>query len=103
MGWPLGRSWTSYCHYRNPDRPPVVHLCRSQGCSPPAPSSSPRDARLPEGQAGRGSAVISQSQAESLCPVTNERPGMCDMTRSVTSYIFMSRRLSIMLDEENKM
>lgn len=44
-------SGRSYHHDRNSDRPAVVHLRLRQGLLPPAPPTSPRDARIPEEEA----------------------------------------------------
>merc|ERR1712203_1322405 len=53
----LGRSGTQDHHDWNTDCSPMVHLRWSQGSAEAAPPSSPRDARVPEGQARCGSAV----------------------------------------------
>merc|ERR1739840_69673 len=52
LRWSLGGTWTQDCHDRNPDCPPMVHLRWCEGPAPPSPPTSPRDARLPEGQDG---------------------------------------------------
>merc|ERR1719264_1986941 len=50
--WPLAGTWTKDYHDWNPDRSPVVHLRWREGSAPSSPSTSPRDACLPEGQDG---------------------------------------------------
>merc|ERR1719341_1311338 len=52
LWWPLAGTWTQDYHDRNPDRSSVVHLRWCEGPAPPSPPTSPRDARLPEGQDG---------------------------------------------------